>query len=187
MDVLGILGSPRRDGNTSLLLDKVLDGMRVGGADVEKLVLSDYSISPCQECNGCADTGNCVMDDDMQMMYPKLLNADWVILASPIFFYGVTAQTKTLIDRCQALWSRKYLLQKTSRPNRCGMFISVGATKGAKLFDGAMLTVKYFFDAIDVKYCENLFFKEIDKKGDIKNHPTAFQEAWEIGKRLAES
>ncbi len=184
MRMLGILGSPRKRGNTDLLLEEVLNGAESEGAEVEKISLTDHQLSPCQECNGCADTGNCVIDDGMQQIYPKLLGADCVVLASPIFFYGVTAQTKILIDRCQALWSRKYLLKRTFHQNRKGIFVSVGGTKGKKLFDGAILTVKYFFDAVGVEYRGDLLFGEIDKKGEIKNHPTALKDAWEMGGRL---
>lgn len=134
MNVLGIFGSPRRGGNTELLLEEALLGAETEGAKVARLHLSDFTITPCKECHGCDTTGNCVVLDDMQKIYPKLLEADVVILASPIFFYGVTAWTKALIDRSQALWSRKYLLKDPSLgkegKKRRGFFLSVGATKG---------------------------------------------------------
>ena len=186
MKVLGILGSPRKGGNTDLLLDELLRGAKSEGAETEKITLGGYQISPCRECDGCVDTGECVINDEMQKIYPKLLEADWVVLASPIFFYGVTAQAKALIDRSQALWSRKYLLKKPFLPNRKGIFVSVGGTRGKNLFEGAALTAKYFFDAISVKYREDmdLLFRKIDKKGDIKNHPTALKEAFKTGKKM---
>jgi multimeric flavodoxin WrbA len=181
---LGILGSPRKEGNTGFLLNEMLKEAKSQGVEVEKITIADYQISPCQECYKCADTGNCVIDDGMQEIYPKLLEADWVILASPIFFYGVTAQTKTLIDRAQALWSRKYLLKQIFRPNRKGIFVSVGGTRGDNLFNGAILTVKYFFDAIGIEYSGDLLFRSIDRKGDVKNHTAALRGAREMGKSL---
>ncbi len=188
MKVLGIFGSPRRGGNTDLLLDEALKGAEKEGAEVERLYLSDTTITPCKECHGCDQTGKCVILDDMQKVYPKLLGADIVILASPIFFYGVTAWTKALIDRSQALWSRKYLLKDPSLgkegKKRKGFFISVGATKGQRVFDGAVLTVKYFFDVLNAEYVGELVFRGVEAKGDILKHPEALQQAFEAGRRL---
>jgi multimeric flavodoxin WrbA len=186
MKVLGIMGSPRRHGNTEILLDKALEGAREAGAEVEKVLVSTLKISPCLEIYACFKDGNCTIKDDMQMLYKKLLEADHVILASPIFFYGVTSQAKAVIDRCQALWARRHVLGmgKDDRRARRGVFISVGATRGEKLFDGAVLTVKYFFDAIGVKYSGDLLIRGIDNKAQIKEHPTALEDAFRLGQEL---
>lgn len=185
MRVLGIMGSPRVKGNTDLLLDEVLRGAESQGAEIEKLTVDKLKITPCKEYLGCFKDGNCVIRDDMDIVYPKLLNADVVVLASPMFFYGVTSQTKALIDRCQALWARKHIL-KQSPPSegRKGAFVAVGATKGKRLFEGSILTVKYFFEAIGVEYTDELLVRGIDAKGEIKQHPTVLSEAFELGKRL---
>jgi multimeric flavodoxin WrbA len=184
--VLGLFGSPRRGGNTDLLLEEMLKGAEEAGAHIERIRISGLEFSPCIECHGCDDTGECVLDDDMGKVYSQLLKADCIILASPIFFYGVTAWAKSLIDRVQSLWVRKYRLKSLPGRGRRGFFISVGATKGARLFDGATLTVKYFFDAIGADFAGQLFFKGIEDKGDIRNHPNALQEAFEAGKALVE-
>jgi len=185
--VLGIMGSPRIKGNTDLLLDEALKGAKIQGAEVEKLVVDKLKIAPCKEYLGCFKDGNCVIRDDMDEIYPKLLGADVVIMASPMFFYGVTSQAKALIDRCQALWARKHIL-KQSLPNggRKGAFIAVGATKGKRLFEGAILTVKYFFEAIGVEYADELLIRGVDARGEIKEHPIALSDAFELGKRLAQ-
>jgi multimeric flavodoxin WrbA len=122
----------------------------------------------------------------MQSLYKKLLEADHVIFASPMFFYSVTSQSKAVIDRCQALWVRKHVLGmgKEDKRERRGVFISVGATRGTKLFDGAVLTVKYFFDAIGVKYSGDLLVRGIDNKGQIGEHPTALEDAFRLGQEL---
>ena len=186
--MLGLFGSPRRGGNTEILLEEVLRGAEKEGAKVERLYLSDFTITPCKECHGCDETGNCVILDDMEKIYPKLLEADVVILASPIFFYGVTAWTKALIDRSQALWVRKYLLKEPSLgkegKKRKGFFISLGATKGQKVFEGSILTVKYFFDTFNADYAGDLLFRGVEAKGDILKHPEALQQAFEAGRRL---
>ncbi|TET62563.1 flavodoxin family protein, partial [Candidatus Aerophobetes bacterium] len=101
MKVLGLFGSPRRGGNTDLLLEEMLKGAESRGAKIERIFLSDLDISDCRECRSCEATGNCVVRDKMQEIYSKLMEADYIVLASPIFFYGVTAQVKRMIDRCQ--------------------------------------------------------------------------------------
>ena len=186
MKVLGIMGSPRRQSNTEILLDKALEGAREAGAEVEKVLVSKLKISPCLEIYACRKDGNCAIKDDMQSLYKKLLEADHVILASPMFFYGVTSQAKAIIDRCQALWVRKHVLGmgKEDKRERRGVFISVGATRGTKLFDGAVLTVKYFFDAVGVKYSGDLLIRGIDNKAQIKEHLTALEDAFRLGQEL---
>ncbi len=186
MKVLGIMGSPRRQSNTEVLLDKALEGAREAGAEVEKVLVSKLKISPCLEIYACRKDGNCAIKDDMQSLYKKLLEADHIIFASPIFFYGVTSQAKAIIDRCQALWVRRHVLGmgKEDKRERRGVFISVGATRGKKLFDGAVLTVKYFFDAIGVKYSGDLLVRGIDNKGQIWEHPAALEDAFRLGQEL---
>ncbi len=186
MKVLGIMGSPRRKSNTEILLDKALEGAREAGAEVEKVLVSKLKISPCLEIYACLEDGNCAIKDDMQLLYQKLLEADHVVFASPMFFYGITSQAKAIIDRCQALWVGRHVLGMSKEDNRVrkGVFISVGATQGKKLFDGAVLTVKYFFDAIGVKYSGDLLVRGIDKRGQIEEHPAALEDAFLLGKEL---
>ncbi len=187
MRVLGIMGSPRIKGNTDLLLDEALRGAQSQGAEVEKIIVDKLNIAPCREYYGCVKDGNCVIRDDMDGIYPKLLDADRVIVASPMFFYGLTSQIKALIDRCQALCARKYILKQTPPDSgRKGAFIAVGATRGKQLFDGSVLTVKYFFQSIGIKYVDELLVRGVDKRGEIREHPTALSDAFELGRRLAQ-
>ena len=184
--VLGLLGSPRRQSNTEILLDNALAGAVDRGAEVEKLLLSEMEISPCKEIYACLETGQCAIHDDMQIIYEKILTADHLIFASPIFFYGITAQAKAMVDRCQALWVKKYVLGtgKEDTRTRRGAFISVGATKGKNLFDGAVLTVKYFYDAIGVNYVNALLVNKVDTKARIREHPSAIRDAFLLGQQL---
>ena len=186
MKALGIMGSPRRQSNTEILLNKALEGAREAGAEVENVPVSKLKISPCLEIYACLKDGNCPIKDDMQLLYEKLLEADHIIFASPIFFYGITSQAKAVVDRCQALWVRKHVLGMggEDKRERRGVFISVGATRGEKLFDGAVLTVKYFFDAISVEYSGDLLVRGIDDKGQITEHPTALADAFRLGQEL---
>jgi len=188
MRILGIYGSPRKDGNTSLLLKELLKGAKEKGAKTTEIFVCDLHILPCIEDYSCAQTGKCCLQDDMQGIYTQLTEHDSIIVAAPIFFYSVNAQTKTLIDRSQAFWARKYILKRPIGDRgikRKGVFISVGATRGSKLFDGTLLTMKYFFDVLDAEFFKSLLYKSIDAKGDILNHPTALKESYELGQLLA--
>ena len=189
--ILAIYGSPRRKGNTSLLLMRAAEGVRNAGADVEEIVLRDLKMSPCLEIYGCKNNGRCAIKDDFQPLYDKLLACDGLMLASPIFFYTVSAHTKILIDRCQSLWVKKYWIDNISPGQNVltkkGLFISVGATKGKKLFDGALLTIKYFFDVLDTDLSNTLLYRELDFEGDILKHPEYLEEAFEAGRSLVSS
>ena len=148
--ILAVYGSPRREGNTATLLKKAVQGAREEGFEVEEIVLRDLKMSPCLEIYGCKETGRCIIKDDFQCVQDKIEASGGLMLASPIFFYTVSAHTKTLIDRCQSLWVKKYWIEKIPygkrKSIRKGLFISVGATKGKKLFDGTLLTIKYNFE-----------------------------------------
>jgi len=100
-------------------------------------------------------------------------------MATPVFFYGPTAQMKALIDRSQAFWSRKYVhnLIDPGRKWRLGFLLSIGATKGKNLFEGIILTTKYFFDAVGASFDGSLTYKQIEGPGDITKHPTALADA----------
>ncbi len=186
VDILAFYGSPRRKGNTSLLLQRAVQGARDAGAEVEEIILRDKKISPCLEIYGCKETGRCVIRDDFQDIYDKILASQGIMLASPIFFYTVSAHTKILMDRCQSLWVKKYWLEKTpfgdKHFSRKGLFISVGATKGKKLFDGPLLTVRYFFDALDAELWKPLLYRGLDLEGDVMKHPEYLEEAYTAGR-----
>ena len=185
MKVLGIYGSPRRGGNTDQLLDKALEGAQSAGAEISRIYARDLNMSGCIECGGCDETGKCVVEDDMQSVYPLLEEADVIFLASPIFFYGVTAQAKALLDRSQANWAKR-MLEKTPSERKSydsgrGYLIAVGATRGENLFEGAILTAKYFYDALDMSYEGGIFFRSLEKKTAVKEHPETLQEAFNLG------
>jgi len=187
-NLLAIYGSPRRKGNTTLLLKRAVEGAKEAGADVEEIVLRDLKMSPCLEIYGCKGTGRCAIRDDFQAVYDKLLACDGLMLASPIFFYTVSAHTKILMDRCQSLWVKRYWLEKApfgkKEFKRKGLFISAGATRGKKLFDGVLLTVRYFFDALDMELWNSLLYREMDLEGDVLKHPEYLVEVYTAGKRF---
>ena len=185
MKVLGIYGSPRKNGNTDQLLDRALEGAESAGAEVSRISVRDLKISGCIECGGCDKTGKCVVEDDMQKVYPLLEEANVIFLASPIFFYGMTAQVKALVDRCQAMWSGR-MLNKTPEERKTydsgrGYLIAVGATRGKNLFEGIQLQGKYFYDALDMSYEGGIFFRSLEKRTAVKETPETLQEAFNLG------
>jgi len=189
MKVLGIYGSPRKGGNSDQLLDKALEGAKSAGSEISTVYARDLKMCGCLECGGCDKTGRCVVEDDMQSVYPFLEEAHVIFLASPIFFYGVTAQVKALIDRSQAMWSKR-MLQKSPEERKTydsgrGYLISVGASRGENLFEGAILTARYFFDALDMIYEGGIFFRSLEKRSAVKENPETLQEAFNMGIRAA--
>lgn len=186
MNVLFILGSPRKVGNSEILADRVIKGVEEAGAVSEKIRLSDLKISPCIACGGCEKTGKCVILDDMQALYDKIDSVNRIVIVSPIYFYGVTAFTKSFIDRSQAMWSRKYLLNErvAGEIPRKGYFVSVCATKGERIFEGAVLTVKYGLDAMDFSYGGDLLVRGVDSKGEITGRSDELEQARDFGRKI---
>ncbi|HBF43731.1 MAG TPA: flavin reductase [Desulfobacteraceae bacterium] len=187
MFVFGLQGSPRFKGNTNILLSAFLEEAERLGARTKYLDVAKKNISPCQECGTCEKKGFCPIGDDMQEIYPLLRQADIIVMATPIFFYGPTAQMKAVIDRSQALWSRKYIHRLTDpgRKWRQGFLLALGATKGKNLFEGVSLTAKYFFDAVGASFDGSLTYKQIEGSKDITKHPTALADAKEKARTLA--
>jgi multimeric flavodoxin WrbA len=187
MNTLIFLGSPRKNGNSEQLLRKIIQGIEQNSGKWEFIRLAELDIHPCIGCGSCEKTGNCVFDDDMQPLYKKIGHADRIIIGSPIYFYSVTAQTKVFIDRCQTLWSRKYILkQKTGHQNnRRGYLVSVAASHGKRVFEGAQLTVRYAFDAMDFSYADDLLIRGVNTQNALTNRADELQQAINLGLNLS--
>jgi len=191
MKVLGIYASPRKSGNTDQLLDKAMEGARSAGAEILTIYARKLKMWGCIECGGCDETGKCVVKDDMQSVYPLLEEADAIILASPIFFYGLTAQVKAVIDRSQAMWSKR-MIEKTPEERKTydggrGYLIAVAATKGKNLFTAVEIVTKYFYDALDMSYEGGLLLRGLEKKTAVQENPDVLQQAFELGKKVVQS
>ena len=124
----------------------------------------------------------------MQDVYPLLESADAILLATPIFFYGMAAQVKAVVDRCQAMWAGR-MLNKTAAERKSydsgkGYLIAVGATVGKNLFYGVDMVARYFYDALDMSYEEGLFVRKVDTKKAILEHPEELEKAFELGARV---
>ncbi|MFW6437814.1 MAG: flavodoxin family protein [Armatimonadota bacterium] len=187
-NILAFAGSPRRGGNTDTLLAAALEGAAEAGARVERHDLPSMEIAPCRHCGGCADgNGRCVTEDDMQRLYAPLRTADRIIIASPIFFMGLTAQAKTMIDRCQPLWIRRNLGRDVSetRLERAGLYLGAGGSDFAHLFDAARMVLAAWYWTLQVFERREVTFASTDRKGTILQHPTALDQAREAGRDLA--
>ena len=184
--VIAFNGSPRVGGNTEILLASALKGIDRQKHEVETFSLNDMNIKPCQNCGGCSETGVCVVDNKMQQIYPAIRGADRIILASPIYFLGLSAQTKAMIDRCQPFWCEKYLLKRPLEKgeHRHGLLLLVGGMKRQTGVDCSSATATAFFRTTSVPEHKTLSYLGIDRKGAIKDHPSALHDAYEAAKKL---
>jgi multimeric flavodoxin WrbA len=186
--VLGILGSPCTDGTTAELLDSVLQGARAAGAEAERMDLARMNIRPCQECGGCDSGATCIhADDDMKAVYRKIRQVDAIVLASPIFFMGVTAQTKAMIDRCQCFWVERFVkkvraYEGRSRPK--GLFVSTAGGPKESMFEPARHVVRSFFAAIDYEYVGEVLLGHTDGQDIEERKKVALEEARDAGRKL---
>jgi multimeric flavodoxin WrbA len=187
LKVLGISTSPRVNGSSDLLLRQALDGAASVGASTEYISLRDFKIAPCDESNTCYATGKCRIQDDFQLILQKMLDTDRLIFATPVFFMTVCAQAKALIDRGQCLWANKHILKKplfTTERDRRAMVIAVGGSKSTKMFESIRLTMKYWLDVLEFNYVSELFVNQIEEPTRIKQHPTALNDAYRLGREL---
>lgn len=108
MKILGIIGSPRKNSNTEILVDEAMKGVVEAGAEMEIVNIAQKDIAPCNGCAFCLDTGECAITDDMEYIYQKMLEADGIFIGTPVYFWNVSAQVKTLIDRTYPfMWQRR--------------------------------------------------------------------------------
>lgn len=189
LKIIAFNGSPRPGGNTELLMSEVIKALKDAGHEATLYPLNTLSIKPCQDCGCCTETGACIYRDDMTGIYDAIRGADRIILASPVFFYNLSAQTKAMVDRCQSFWCEKYLQKKIIPAGpwgRKGLLLLVGGMKKEAAFQCAGLTAKAFFRTISVPEHETLAYGGVDGRGEVVDHPTALKDAYEAGMRLAE-
>ncbi len=188
--VLAFASSPRRHGNSETALDWLLADMgNEVGVSVEKIVLEEADIHPCRGCNACEVLNRCVQRDGMDIVHDKIVEADCIVLASPIYCMGLCAQAKALVDRAQVFRSRKYVLRLPVVPperkgKRLGVFLATAGQSWDQVFEGAIPSVKCFFHVIEVRDedVRPLLVRGVDEKGAIERHPTARTDAARIAK-----
>lgn len=188
--IIALAGSPRRRGNTGLLLEAAVKGARDSGAEVEVIYSNSLKIKPCQGCNTCCKVDCCIYHDDMIELYEKFKSVDAFIISSPVYFGSVTGQLKIMIDRCQALWFEKQTAKYRSGQGleRPGLFIATSGhpnPKGTR-FDSSLEVVRTFGYAVDMKIKDTVLVADTDRIPVTEDSPV-IHEAYAAGKRLAES
>jgi multimeric flavodoxin WrbA len=177
MKILGLSCSPRRQGNTEILVAEALQGAQREGAEVELYSVSDKAIEPCDGCRACNETGECHIKDDMQNLYDKLLEADGIIFGTPIYFYSMAAQAKTIIDRTIAL-NRP----ERSLANKVGGVVVVGGSLG--IIDAVKNL--YFYIVTRQMLPANFVAAYASGKGDVRKMEQGMKAAWELGRQMVQ-
>jgi len=182
--VLIFKGSPREHGNSSTLAEKAAEGARSAGAEVESFTLHNMDIRPCDACDTCQETGVCVLMDDMQMLYPKLQAAEAIVIASPIYWFTVSAQTKLFIDRWYALESPQ---GNALKGKQFGILLTYGDTDPYS--SGAINAIRTFQDMM--RYLEGqisgMVYGTAMDLGDVSKQPELMERAFKLGQKLGTS
>lgn len=191
MKVLGILGSPRINSNCGMLLDEFLSGAASEGAEVKKISLGKMDFKGCISCGGCDKTGVCILKDDMTSVYSQIKQADVIVLASPVYFAGITSQLKAMIDRFQSEWVARFMLKKRKaqsakrKTDKKGVFICVCGYKKNIFFECAKKPVAAFFKTMNIEFSDELFFAGVNEPGQITKIKHAKEKAYKLGRKLA--
>ena len=179
MEVLGISGTPRQGGNTEVLIKHALEPFRDKGWIVTEFFLSNRSVAPCDGCDICWETGECVIRDDMDMLYEKLNSCDAIIIGSPVYYRNVSAQLKAVFDRHHALFKKKPLTGKAGG----AIVVGRGASGGQSLALSIIFNFILSAGAIAVPGQRDGLSVVADKPGDVLKQP----ETLELAKVLGES
>ncbi len=182
--VLVLLGSPRKKGNSSILAEQIIQGAESAGAKVETIFLHGMKIAPCQSCYTCQkrDSKGCAIDDDMQAIYQKLIENEAWVIASPVYWFNMSAQTKLFMDRCFALPAYK---KDAFSGKRIAIAMSYGDTD--PFTSGCVNALRCFQDAfryVGAKIVGMVYGSALDS-GEIKSNVSLMQKAEELGKTLA--
>ncbi len=183
--VLCIAGSPRRHGNSDRLLDALAQGVTESGGEPIRLVVSEAGISPCRGCHRCSSDGRCVVHDGMDDVYRLLDSVDAIAVANPVFFATVPSVLKTMYDRCQPYWARRYVLgQVPQRRKRPGAALVVGGGGDPFGTSCAVTPTNSVFGVLGVSLDHVLEVVGPDAPKDIERYPTELERAMSIGREL---
>ncbi len=190
--IIGLLGSPLTKGNTAQLLDRALKGAEDAGCSVERIVVANLDFQACQEMMFCKEHETCILDDDLQAMYPKFREMDGLIIATPVMTMGIPGKLKSFIDRFQVFFMAKYLrkkplISKEKKICRSGLFICISGMNIPEVFIGSKLTIKAFFDIIDCQYTDEFLISDMDTIKDIRSQPDLLDAAYKKGFALGTS
>jgi multimeric flavodoxin WrbA len=180
IQILGVVGSPRKGGNTDTLVDEILDSAEEFGAETEKILLKDLNINPCQACDSCYKTGKCFQNDDMELLLEKMEKSNIWILGTPIYWWGPTAQFKAFLDRWYLPKHQEFKGKKVV------LVIPLGGGNGQY----ARHTVGLLKDVINylcMELFEILLAPGFNRRGEVRRNETLMKKARNIGKRLMSS
>ncbi len=190
--VLILKGSPRPNGNSAALADQVAEGVRSAGGSVESFLLHRMNILPCDGCKSCREgiDGYCIIQDDMQILYPKLLEADAILIASPVYWFEVSAQTKAFIDRTYALdLDKVYARQSGKRSLLSGKRFGLVLTYGDEdiFLSGAINPIRWFQDVCRYLDAElsGMVYGSASDIGDVQKQPVLIERAYKLGQKMA--
>lgn len=170
-----LCGSPRKNGNSDILCNQFAAGAEEAGHRVEKIYLADLEISPCAACYGCRKTGSCVKKDDMELLLARLVEADVLVLATPVYFYSMSAQMKTMMDRT--------LPRYTEIKNKEVYFIAT-ATVEKQGLERTMDSLCGFTDCLPGATVKGrIYGGGAYQKGEVETTP-AMKEAYAMGKQV---
>lgn len=176
-NILILIGSPRKGGNTDILANSFIDGALKAGHEVEKITLQNYTINGCLGCDYCIKNhGKCIQKDDMQMIYDKVNKADIVVFATPLYFFGFSSQIKKVIDRFYALLSG-------SLPNKQSILLTAYGSHNSHEIDGLISQYKMIVSALNWSNLGEISAKGVLKRGDISNH-SSILEANKLGENI---
>ncbi|MFH1084863.1 MAG: NAD(P)H-dependent oxidoreductase [Chloroflexota bacterium] len=180
MKVVGIVGSPRVGGNTDILVSEALAGAAEAGAQVDKVLLNKLRITPCQACEACRKTGRCRVEDDMQPLYDQMLSADALVLGTPIYFWGVSAQLKAFVDRWFAL-AQPGVQERLA--NKRVLLICAFADEDLHTPDAAILGMRTAVEYMGMRFLEPVRGVAW-ARGEIKDKPETLAQARASGRLL---
>lgn len=172
--ILVINGSPNEKGHTKTIVEKVLSTIDITKAEIINIDCYRKEIKPCVDCKGCSHKqGKCSIKDDMESIYDYLKNSDIIILASPMYFGMFPAPLKAIIDRCQLIWSEKYIFNKTARSKK-GILVFDSGTEWKEMYQSMETIAKYFFNTLNCTIENKLFITNTDKDQHyLENHATS--------------
>lgn len=190
MKILGIKGSPRKQANSTALLEQLLSGAAAKGAETHVITPWELDIAPCLACDGCFRGGRCLVEDDFQQVYDQILGSDALVLATPVYFGAVSAQVKALIDRCESFWALRYERDEPVPPGpsgspRQGVLIATTGQDREIMFVGPHITFDFLMRSLGGEIYAELFHGGLDERGAVRDDDAAMKRAFETGRRLA--
>ncbi|MFC1608076.1 flavodoxin family protein [Candidatus Latescibacterota bacterium] len=191
MHILAFAASPRRGGNSDVLLEAVLSDLRDGNVECELFHLDSLDIAPCNGCGHCEREFRCTIEDDFDRIAKAFIRCDGVVFSSPLYFMNVPARSKAFIDRCQIFWSVKYRLGEDvfQGKKRFGLYLACGGAKkgigGTSLFRGFEDTMAVLFDALGLTQLDGLTVTDVEEKGALAKRNDILDKAYDIGRDMA--